>query len=183
MIACLVCGQSAFRALFTATDRLYGTTQREFQIVACESCGLMRLAPRPAPEELPRYYPAQYWYAADTTLAAGLEERYRRLVLGDHLRFVSRALNESGESGPVLDVGCGGGLFPRLLRERGFALDSPRPRFGHGALVGAHRKERTLHLLASYHPSRQNTNTGKLTRPMFDSIFRLARDLLDVELA
>jgi uracil-DNA glycosylase family 4 len=71
----------------------------------------------------------------------------------------------------------------RLLRERGFALDSPRPRFGHGALVGAHRKERTLHLLASYHPSRQNTNTGKLTRPMFDSIFRLARDLLDVELA
>jgi SAM-dependent methyltransferase len=127
MIACLVCGQSAFRALFTATDRLYGTTQREFQIVACESCGLMRLAPRPAPEELPRYYPAQYWYAADTTLAAGLEERYRRLVLGDHLRFVSRALNESGESGPVLDVGCGGGLFPRLLRERGFAaigLDS-----------------------------------------------------------
>jgi SAM-dependent methyltransferase len=56
-----------------------------------------------------------------------LEERYRRLVLRDHVRFVSRALAECGESGPLLDVGCGGGLFPRLLRERGFpamGLDS-----------------------------------------------------------
>jgi SAM-dependent methyltransferase len=127
MIACLVCGRSAFRALFTATDRLYGTTQREFQIVACEGCGLMRLAPLPAPEDLPRYYPPHYWYAPDSTVAAGLEERYRRFVLRDHVRFASRALADSGEPGPVLDVGCGGGLFPRLLRARGFAaigLDS-----------------------------------------------------------
>ena len=118
MTACLVCGHSAFRARCTATDRLYGTTQREFQIVECESCGLMRLAPLPAPEELARYYPAHYWYAPDGSLAAGLEERYRRLVLGDHVRFAIRALAECGESGAVLDVGCGGGLFPRMLRER-----------------------------------------------------------------
>jgi SAM-dependent methyltransferase len=127
MIACLVCGHSAFRFLCTATDRLYGTTQNEFQIVACEGCGLMRLAPLPAPADLPRYYPAHYWYAPDGSSAARLEERYRRLVLRDHVQFVSRALAESGEAGPVLDVGCGGGLFPRLLRERGFraiGLDS-----------------------------------------------------------
>src|ERR1039458_1481039 len=92
MIACLVCGHSAFRTLLTATDRLYGTTKREFQIVACEGCGLMRLAPLPLPEDLPRYYPAHYWYAPDSSLAASLEERYRRLVLRDHVRFVSRAL-------------------------------------------------------------------------------------------
>ena len=127
MIACLLCGHAAFRARSTVTDRLYGTTQREFQIVECEGCGLMRLAPLPAPEELPRYYPAHYWYAPDGSLAASIRERYRRLVLGDHVRFVGRALAECGESGPVLDVGCGGGLFPHLLRERGFAaigLDS-----------------------------------------------------------
>jgi SAM-dependent methyltransferase len=127
MMACLVCGRTAFRARFTATDRLYGTTQSEFQIVECEACGLMRLYPVPAPEELPRYYPAHYWYAPDTSVAARLEEAYRRLVLDDHMRFVARALAESGVSGPVLDVGCGGGLFPRLLRARGFAaigLDS-----------------------------------------------------------
>jgi len=127
MTACLVCGRAAFRALCTATDRLYRTTQREFQIVACESCGLMRLAPVPAPDELPRYYPAHYWYASDHTVAAAFEGRYRRLVLHDHVRFVTRALAECGESGPVLDVGCGGGLFPRMLRELGYpaiGLDS-----------------------------------------------------------
>jgi SAM-dependent methyltransferase len=126
-VPCLVCGHSGFRLLFAATDRLYGATEREFQLVACEGCGLMRLAPQPAPEELPLYYPRNYWYAPDASLAARLEESYRRLVLRDHVRFVSRALVECGETGPLLDVGCGGALLPRMLRERGFpamGLDS-----------------------------------------------------------
>ena len=119
MTACLVCGHAGSRALFTATDRLYETTAREFQIVACEGCGLMRIEPQPKPEDLRLYYPAHYWYTPDDSLAAGLEEKFRRLVLRDHVRFVSRAVAASGETGPVLDVGCGGGLFPRMLRKRG----------------------------------------------------------------
>src|SRR5690242_21401756 len=43
---------------------------------------------------------------------------FRSFVLGDHLRFVERALRESEESGVVLDVGCGGGLFLQMLAER-----------------------------------------------------------------
>jgi len=81
----------------------------------------MRMANPPAPEELWHYYPKNYWYAPDNNAAARLEERYRRLVLRDHARFVTRALRSSGVPGPLLDAGCGGGLFPRILRERGFA--------------------------------------------------------------
>ncbi|MGA2134208.1 MAG: class I SAM-dependent methyltransferase [Bryobacteraceae bacterium] len=127
MTACLVCGQPAFRPLCAATDRLYGTTQREFQIVACVTCGLIRLAPTPAPDDLRAYYPAHYWFEPDDSLAGGLAESYRRLVLRDHVRFVTRALAASRETGPILDVGCGGGLFPRMLREQGLpamGLDS-----------------------------------------------------------
>jgi uracil-DNA glycosylase family 4 len=66
------------------------------------------------------------------------------------------------------------------LKERGYALPSPRPKFAHGAeyeLRSANGKRVTL--MASYHPSRQNTNTGKLTRTMLDQIFSRAKTLLN----
>jgi uracil-DNA glycosylase len=70
-------------------------------------------------------------------------------------------------------------IFDRL-RERGFlAPDGRRPRFAHRAEYQlAHAGGRTLTLLGSYHPSRQNTNTGKLTLPMLRQVFARARTLL-----
>lgn len=52
-----------------------------------------------------------------------------------------------------------------------------RPAFAHGA--ESRLPDGTL-LIASYHPSRQNTNTGKLTRAMWDAVFRRAREAVDL---
>jgi len=50
----------------------------------------------------------------------------------------------------------------------------PRPPFRHGAV---YRVPAAPDVVASYHPSRQNTNTGVLTAPMLASVFLTARQL------
>lgn len=62
----------------------------------------------------------------------------------------------------------------KLLTARGEVLPRPRPSFEHGAVWRHH----TLTLVGAYHPSRQNTNTGKLTPPMYDSVFKTVRESL-----
>ena len=60
-------------------------------------------------------------------------------------------------------------------RESGLVLPSPRPRFGHGL---SYSMSPGVTLVASYHPSQQNTQTGRLTREMFDRVFKTVREFL-----
>jgi SAM-dependent methyltransferase len=122
MSACPICSGDRASVLLRQTDRLYGTTDKLFDVVRCQQCGLLRLDPWPSPEELRRYYPEAYWFAPDRSLVARLEEGYRRVVLRGHVAFVERALRASQAHGPLLDVGCGGGLFLGMMRQRGFRV-------------------------------------------------------------
>jgi uracil-DNA glycosylase family 4 len=56
----------------------------------------------------------------------------------------------------------------------GLAVPRPRPRFAHGLVHSLG----DVALVASYHPSQQNTFTGRLTRVMFDDVFKAVRGLL-----
>jgi len=60
--------------------------------------------------------------------------------------------------------------FLRLLAARGVTV-RPRPKFGHASVTTVASGQT---LIGCYHPSRQNTNTGRLTAPMMDDVFRRA---------
>jgi uracil-DNA glycosylase family 4 len=60
-------------------------------------------------------------------------------------------------------------------KELGWKNPTPMPVFSHG---GVSALEGGVHIVSSYHPSQQNTQTGKLTEAMFDEVFRKARGLL-----
>lgn len=73
----------------------------------------------------------------------------------------------------------------RLMRDLGFLVPRPRPRFGHMAEVTldpdpgrSFGPPRRIPLVGSYHPSQQNTFTGRLTKQMFDAVWTRARSHL-----
>ena len=71
-----------------------------------------------------------------------------------------------------------------VLRDLGWTIPRPKPRFGHGAEAvltrtapGGAEAAEELTLLGSFHPSQQNTFTGRLTEPMLDAVLLRAREL------
>ena len=81
---------------------------------------------------------------------------------------------------PQIIVALGGlawnAVIPQLVQMNWLAPPKPRPKFLHGAKLAM---EKRRWLLGSYHPSQQNTFTGRLTVSMFDSVFQTARQLIE----
>jgi uracil-DNA glycosylase family 4 len=74
---------------------------------------------------------------------------------------------------PKVIVVLGRIAFERILRI--YSLRNSKWKFAHGALYQLSNRTR---LLCSYHPSQQNTLTGKLTVKMFDEIWKKAKELI-----
>jgi uracil-DNA glycosylase len=75
-------------------------------------------------------------------------------------------------------VCLGGFAWDAALRTRaaaGLPVPRPKPRFGHGAVLAAER----LPLLGCYHPSQQNTFTGRLTEAMMDEVIATAGEMAE----
>jgi len=92
--------------------------------------------------------------------------------LADELRLIAPSLRV---------IVCLGGfawqaLWP-VLAAQGYELPRPRPAFTHAAQARVAAPDgSSLLLLGCYHPSQQNTFTGRVTPDMVDAIFRLARE-------
>jgi len=77
---------------------------------------------------------------------------------------------------PKVIVCLGRIAFERVLRL--YSVRNPAWKFGHGALYRLDAAHGSW-VLCSYHPSQQNTQTGKLTTAMFDQIWTKAKSIID----
>jgi uracil-DNA glycosylase family 4 len=60
------------------------------------------------------------------------------------------------------------------LKENGFVIPKPTPKFSHGAIFKASDGKKTINIVGSFHPSQQNTFTGKLTEKMLNKVINSA---------
>jgi uracil-DNA glycosylase family 4 len=90
--------------------------------------------------------------------------------------YLLAELRLMGETKVVIALGkIAFDAFLSAYQANGGQVPRPRPKFGHGHSVDLPGGPR---LLCSYHPSQQNTFTGKLTRPMFEDVFAQAKAAL-----
>jgi uracil-DNA glycosylase len=95
------------------------------------------------------------------------------------LPYLLEEFDALGQIRAIVGLGAVGfAAVVRVLAARGFAFEGAKPAFAHGSELHALRGDRKVVALAAYHPSRQNTNTGKLTVAMFDAIFIRANEIL-----
>jgi SAM-dependent methyltransferase len=103
------------RTLCSGEDFLYHSTERSFLFVECQECRMVRLYPRPEPEEIRRYYPPALTESERTCPHGKLSRFVQRLLMRGHVKFVRQAVKRVPGDEPVLDVGCGTGRFLREL--------------------------------------------------------------------
>jgi uracil-DNA glycosylase len=89
-------------------------------------------------------------------------------MTGDEVRVIV-ALGAFGWRSALDMIRAGGGQVPR-----------PQPKFGHGAAATVRAGHGEVVLLGCYHPSQQNTFTGKLTTAMLDDVFGKAGKLAGI---
>jgi uracil-DNA glycosylase len=140
-----------FASQATSDSRDDGLTLSGARVVAAVRCAPPANAPSPDERD---------------TCAPWLQ---RELALVRHSLKVVVALGAFGWDAALGALAAAGSDLPR-----------PRPRFAHGAHVildgdPAREHGTSVHVLGTYHPSQQNTFTGRLTQSMLDDVFRTAR--------
>lgn len=91
--------------------------------------------------------------------------------------FLVRELDLLARARVVVALGkIGFDAYLSACAASGVAIPRPRPAFGHGV---THRLPNGVTVIGSYHPSRQNTQTGRLTAPMLAAVFTSARRIID----
>ena len=120
-VLCPVCGGGEYKALFDTRDYVFSCTDDIFRVNRCLKCGCGYLSPRPSKEDIPIYYPEEfYWSWEGDGESLGWESivNKRRTQLEEKARWLSHI-----EPGRILDIGAQKGEFLWYMQQRGWEVE------------------------------------------------------------
>jgi 2-polyprenyl-3-methyl-5-hydroxy-6-metoxy-1,4-benzoquinol methylase len=124
-INCPVCHSSKFRDLLSVKDH---TVSREtFQIVECVKCSLKLTNPRPANEDIGKYYESDAYISHSDTSEGIINKLYktvRRISLKRKLKLIN---GFNSETKSILDIGCGTGAFLETMKRHNWLTKGVEP--------------------------------------------------------
>jgi SAM-dependent methyltransferase len=117
-VDCPLCGKNQWAVLVEAGDPLIHTPASRITVVQCRDCGLSFTNPRPAPESIAQFYPADYAPHQSVSQArpSRTAGKHRPLL---RLRFLGRP---SPGRDRLLDFGCGSGAFLQWMHHLGWKV-------------------------------------------------------------
>jgi SAM-dependent methyltransferase len=110
LVSCNLCKGDKLNVLYKKPDIKLFLSDYEFNVVQCKECGLIFLNPRPTIESAEIFYPKRYFEQLNQEGQSSKSRRYE-----NETRYLMGV-----RPGKILDIGCAGGGFLRLLRERGW---------------------------------------------------------------
>lgn len=121
---CPICNSSALYEFLTTQD--YFLTKQKFVINQCTACGFKFTNPRPALDDLPKYYESTE-YISHSNADKGLINKIYQIVRTFTIKSKARLINMYVKEGQILDIGCGTGEFLNAMQQNKFVATGIEP--------------------------------------------------------
>ncbi|ACB33243.1 Methyltransferase type 11 [Leptothrix cholodnii SP-6] len=117
--------EPADQSVLVGQDRIHGIPGR-FTVVRCQHCGLMRTDPRPTPQTIGAYYPADYApHRAVDAVSKPKVRKWRHRFKDKIARLLGRDVRRLPpiEPGHMLEIGCASGAYLKEMRAQGWSVE------------------------------------------------------------
>ncbi|MFH1239562.1 MAG: class I SAM-dependent methyltransferase [bacterium] len=121
-INCPLCESAKQDNLYSSCDFRYSISSDRFSLAKCKACGFIFLNPRPAKEDIAKFYPGDFNRRPDSVLYKLIAPSFKAAR-----QQTIRALKIIKGRGKVLDIGCGNGDFLLAMYEQGYDVSGAEP--------------------------------------------------------